>query len=247
MKLAIAPIHLAFRTLTYDGPTRRLMLFLFCGRFRMRFYRYAAVFAVAAVALAACGGGGGGGGGNGTPPIPGPTLGPTATPAPTATPVPSTAPTAAPQVIGIALPVGTMGSVNDATFGLLGGFTQNSASQVLGFVPGAQVMVKNIGGSVHTLNVIGTSGFGTGTSATSASGSSFTTGYSSGLLSLNQTAGPFTLAAGTYYIGCGVHYSSNTMRDVVIVAPNATPGPQATPVPQPTGTNPPNTCPGGYC
>jgi cytochrome oxidase Cu insertion factor (SCO1/SenC/PrrC family) len=34
------------------------------------------------------------------------------------------------------------------------------------------------------------------------------------------------LQAGTDYVGCAFHYESNTMRDVIVVSANATPGPQ---------------------
>jgi hypothetical protein len=188
--------------------------------------RIFAIGVFASLALAACGGGGGGG----------------STPAVTsATAAPTTAATAAPQVITMSLPdVGAMGQVNDPTYGLVGGYTQQVYSQVLAFVPGAQVMITN-GQPVyqHTFNVISQTGFNASQPSTTASGgNALSATYASGTLNPAQSVGPVTLAAGIYYIGCGFHYLTDKMRTVLVVAANATPGPQATPVPG--DTPPPN-------
>jgi hypothetical protein len=198
-----------------------------------------AVAVAIAATLAACGGGGGGsapagGGGGGivTPPVATPT--PTPVPAPTQT-------VSSQQVVTMALPTTAMGSRTDSTFGLIGGFTQQSYSQVLGFAPGSQIMVRNgQTGVPHTLGVVSTTSFDAGGAlSTSASGgSTVAAGFNTGAVNGGATAGPFTLAAGTYYIGCAFHYASNQMRTVLQVAANATPGPQATP-PAPTETAPP--------
>jgi hypothetical protein len=187
-----------------------------------------------AALLAACGGGGGtsAGGGGGFTPI---------TPTPTPTPT-STATTSTQQVITMALPSTAMGSRSDPTFGLIGGFTQQQYSQVLGFAPGAQIMIQNgQNGLPHTLGVVSTTGFDSGSSLSlqPTGGSTIQAGFNTGNINGGALVGPFTLTAGTFYIGCAYHYQSDTMRTVLQVAANATPGPQATP-PTPTQTAPPD-------
>lgn len=186
-----------------------------------------------AAMLAACGGGGGsstGGGGTGFTP---------ATPTPTPT---STATTSTQQVITMALPSTAMGSRTDATFGVIGGFTQQLYSQVLGFAPGTQVMIQNgQNGLPHTLGVVSTTGFDSGSSLSlqPTGGSTIQAGFNTGNVNGGALVGPFTLAAGTFYIGCAYHYNTDTMRTVLQVAAGASPGPQATP-PTPTETAPPD-------
>ncbi|HEY4442233.1 MAG TPA: hypothetical protein VGN14_17365 [Candidatus Elarobacter sp.] len=190
-----------------------------------------------AAALAACGGGSGGGSaapaGPGTTPVSTPT--PTATPAGTATPTP----TAQPQVITMALPSSVMGSTTSAN-GPIGGYTQTGFSQTLAFAPGSQVMLRNGQATTsHTLNVLSTTAFPTNPSlSAAASGSSIDQNFASGAINPDTTIGPFTLTAGTYFVGCAFHYVSDTMRTVLVVAAGATPGPQATP-PGGTATPPP--------
>jgi len=193
-----------------------------------------ALFAVSLVALVtACTGGGGGGGGYNPGTV-------TSTPTPTAT-------TSSQQVVRLALPTTGIGTENDPVFGLVGGFTQNTFSQVLAFVPGAQIMIQNGQSTTpHTLgDTGGTSSFPASAAAlsfTAAGGSTISHGFQTGTINANALIGPFTLAAGTYYIGCAYHYASNQMRDVLLVAANATPGPQAT---QPAGSSTPNPGVGG--
>jgi hypothetical protein len=190
----------------------------------------AAVIAVAA--LSACGGGGGGMVASSTP------VTPSATQAPAG---PTPAPTAQPQMIKLALPGGSaIGQETDPTFGMIGGYTQTTYSQVLAFAPGSQVMIVNAqpatSGIAHTLNVLSQSSFPASgpASGTASGGTTLGANFASGILNAGTQIGPITLTAGTYYIGCFFHYASNTMRDVLMVAANATPGPQATPVPQDT-------------
>ena len=192
---------------------------------------------IAGAALAACGGGGSGS----SPAVA------VATTAPTATPVP----TAAPQVITMSLPDGSaIGQENDPTYGLIGGYTQTKYSQVLGFVTGSQVMISNGQGTAipHTLDVVSQTSFATGATplpTTASGGTSLAAGFASGSINSGAQIGPIALAtAGIYYIGCGFHFVSDTMRTVLVVAAAATPGPQATPVP---GDTPPPNNPGfGY-
>jgi hypothetical protein len=172
---------------------------------------------VLAVTLAACGGGG-----SSVPahmnPAPGPTV-------------------SSQQVVTEALPSSAIGVENDPTFGLIGGFTQTVYSQTLAFAPGSQIMIANGQTSTpHTFNVLSTASFPASPAlSTSASGgATIASGFASGTVSPGTMAGPFTLTAGTYYIGCAFHYISSTMRTVLVVAAGATPGPQATPAPSST-------------
>lgn len=188
---------------------------------------------LAVAALTACSGGGSGGGNR----IP--------VPAPTATPVATAPPPSSQQVISLALPTTSIGRETDPIFGAVAGYTQAIYSQVLGFVPGARVMIRN-GDALrpHTLGDTGAASFPAGQPATlSPTGTGTTTfaaGWQSGNLNSNAMIGPITLQTGTYFIGCAYHYASDGMRDVLVVAANATPGPQATqapgaPTPTPTG------------
>jgi hypothetical protein len=192
-----------------------------------------AAFAAAAV-ISACSGGGGGTG-YGTTPV-----------TPVATTAPTTAPLSTQQVVRVALPTTPIGVENDPTFGTVGGYTQSTYSQVLGFATGAQIMILNQDtGTPHTLGDTGGSGSfpasGSHLSPTASGGSTFSSGFQTGSLNPGQEVGPFTLAAGTYYIGCFYHYASNQMRDVLVVSASAAPGPQATPAagqPTPDPGNP---------
>ncbi|MBV9102858.1 MAG: hypothetical protein JO060_04655 [Candidatus Eremiobacteraeota bacterium] len=187
-----------------------------------------------AAALAACGGGGSGGGG-GTPPMGG------------GSPPPPTS-----QVIRVAIPTSAIGTIQSA-FGIIGGYTQSGTSQILGFKPGQQVEIQNAQNSgtgiPHTLgDTGGSSGFPSSPSlslqSNTANGGKLTHGFQTGTLQPGELRGPFTLEAGTYFIGCAYHYATDNMRDVLVVAADATPGPAATP---PAGeTPPPNSGGGGY-
>ncbi len=185
--------------------------------------------------LAACGGGGGGGGV--TPSNGG---GGGSTPAPVPTGV-------AAQTIGIALPSGPIGTVNSASFGLVGGFTQQTYSQVLAFAPGTKVTIRNLSSTTpHTLNVLSTTSFPASPSlSTSASGSSsLDANFASGSIAPGGSVTVTLATAGTYYIGCAYHYmNSPSMRDVLLVSSSATPGPQATPQPGSSSSPSPG---GGY-
>jgi hypothetical protein len=183
--------------------------------------------------LSACGGGGGGAA---TP------VAVTTTTSPTPAPSATVAATAAPQVITMALPGGSaIGTETDPTYGLIGGYTQTVYSQVLAFVPNAQVMILNgqpsSNATPHTLNVLSQTSFpASPTLTTTASGgNTLAAGFQSGSINAGAPAiGPITLTAGTYYIGCGFHYLSNGMRTVLVVAAAAVAGPQGTPVPSDT-------------
>jgi len=193
----------------------------------------AAAAVACAAALAACGGGGSTGG----------TVGP---PAVTATPTPTPTQVSTQQVVSEALPTTSIGAETDPTFGLIGGFTQKIYSQTLAFAPGSQIMVHNgQTGVPHTFGVDSTTGFdanGTALTLAASGGSTVGAGFNTGTIAAGASAGPFTLAAGTYWIGCAYHYVSNNLRTVLQVSAAATPGPQATP---PAGTGTPSPIPGG--
>jgi hypothetical protein len=154
-------------------------------------------------------------------------------------------------VISLAIPTSSIGTTTDAAGDEIGGYTQQEYSQTLGFAPGSQVMLRNAqtNGTPHTLGDTGgnsATGFpaspALSTTANTSAGGTLGAGFQSGTIPAGTEAGPFTLAAGTYYIGCAYHYPDSVhMRDILVVAAGATPGPQATPgsgspTPAPTGS-----------
>jgi len=148
----------------------------------------------------------------------------------------------------MALPTTAMGVVQDPTYGTIGGYTQALYSQTLAFAPGSQIMIQNGQlGTPHTFGVDSTTGFdasGAALNTSATGGNTIQAGFNTGSVNGGASAGPFTLAAGIYYIGCAFHYQSNTMRTVLDVAASATPGPQAT-APPGQATPPPGGG-GGY-
>ena len=202
--------------------------------------KYSGIFltVAASATVAACGGGGSGSGAS-------------TAPAPIVAAIPTAAPTAVltatPQQITMSLPGTTgIGTQTDPTFGAIAGYTEQTYSQVLAFVPGAQIMIVNgqaaASGEAHTLNVLSQTSFPASPAlgVTAAGGTTIGAGFQTGAVPPATTMGPFTLSAGTYFIGCAFHYLSNGMRTVLEVATAATPGPQATAVPaQPVATNNP--------
>lgn len=177
-----------------------------------------------AISLAiGCGGGGGstvgGGGSVNNPPPPQPSPSPTM-------------PTVHINFFGTA-----NGVFNDATFGNVSGFTQQRHAQVLGLVPGSQVIVTNNDTITHTINVMAAFPTpGPQSIAAVPNGGVFGVGYQSGPLSPGQSVGPLTVTSspGMLFILCGFHFSMG-MRDGAVVQVGATPGPQATPMPAPSG------------
>lgn len=196
-----------------------------------------ALIAGIAAMLSACGGGGSSGGGS-TLPYGGGGGGPTPTPPPHNA-----------QVIRVAIPDSAIGTIA-TTYGEIGGYTQMSTSQVLGFVPGQKVEIENAQSTSipHTLGDTGGNGSFPSSANLSLSrntpnGGKLKHGFQTGTLQAGDLVGPFTLQQGVYFIGCAYHYQSNQMRDVLVVAANATPGPQAT---SPPGETPPPSGSGGY-
>lgn len=194
------------------------------------------VFIAMAASLAACGGGAGGGygasgGGTGS----------------TGSNIPSGV---SGFTIGFAQPDGTIGVVNNPSFGAVGGYTQTVYSQTIGFAPGTVVTLRNLSTATdHTLNVLSTTSFPASPSlpTTASGGSTLAAGYTSGTVHGGGTLSLTLATAGTYFIGCAYHYmDAVSMRDVIQVSANATPGPQATPQPS-NGGSLGGGCAGAYC
>lgn len=193
--------------------------------------RISALVFAGIASLTACGGGGGysppsGGGGGGSQPPPS---------------------GVGTKTVGLALPDGTIGTVH-SSFGVVGGYTQSTYSQVLAFAPGTTITLKNLSSNtVHTLNVLSTSGFpaNPALSAAAAGGSDLAAGFASGNIPAGGTMTVTLNTPGTYYIGCAYHFhDAVSMRDVLMVSASATPGPQATPQPSGSGGG---GCTGIYC
>jgi hypothetical protein len=117
------------------------------------------------------------------------------------------------------------------------GFTQTHYSQTLAFPPGTQITITSIskGSEYHTFNVIAKRSapparFPSNPKLlmTPSSGHKLVVGYRSGVLTPGKSV-HVTLVKGIYLIGCAFHYKSDNMRDVVVVADGAKPGPTATP------------------
>lgn len=136
------------------------------------------------------------------------------------------------DTIGIELPGEGLGTIHDVKFGLVGGFTQTTRSQIIAFKPGVTVTIKNLSRGIdHTLNVLSTRAFPANpTLSMTASGGTFRLGYRTGILSPGQSVRVVLKTPGTYFVGCAFHYPARpSMRDVIKVSVSATPGPQATP------------------
>ena len=139
-----------------------------------------------------------------------------------------------PKTIGIELPGEGLGTVDDAKYGLVGGYTQKTRSQIVAFKPGITITLLNLSHSIpHTLNVFSVYGFPKNpTLNTTASGGPFQLGYRSGTLFPGKSVTVTLSKPGIYFVGCAFHYPDvPSMRDVIKVLANATPGPQATPTP----------------
>jgi plastocyanin len=133
------------------------------------------------------------------------------------------------------LPGEGLGTVNDPFWkATLGGYTQQTFSQALGFAPGTKLTIMNISKSIsHTLNVVkkikGPPAKFPGSPVLSMnpSGGKLQKGYASGVISPGKSVSVTLGKAGIYLIGCFFHYSEG-MHDVLVVHKGATPGPQGT-------------------
>jgi plastocyanin len=146
--------------------------------------------------------------------------------------------------IGEELPGEGLGSIDSARWKAeLGGFTQQRFSQSLGFPPGTKITLRNLSRSVtHTLDVVKAidgppADFPKDpTLSIPAKGDGkLEAGYASGPIDPGKSVTLTLVKAGTYLIGCAFHYHEG-MRDVLVVAKGAKPGPQASPPPRNTPT-----------
>ncbi len=137
--------------------------------------------------------------------------------------------------VGEELPGQGLGTVADPFWqATLGGYTQQTFSQALGFPPGTKITIKNLGSGIsHTLNVVAKI---TGPPAQFPAnpslsmqphGTTIKLGYASGIIKPGATVTVLAKKAGIYLIGCAFHYHEG-MQDVLVIAKGATPGPQAT-------------------
>jgi plastocyanin len=184
---------------------------------------------VCASLLAACGGNG-----SSTPstgPTAVPTAGPTAAPTTGPTAAPTTAPTAQPQVIHVGF---NHTETTDATLGPVYFYAMvaSGPAQVIRVKTGSQVVFTNDdpSGVTHTAGGFGSASFPVSfdnSNRHTQAGTAIDGGttWSTGDLSPGQTSQAFTIpAAGTYYFGCGFHYTTvptttnSSMGDILVAS-----------------------------
>jgi plastocyanin len=147
------------------------------------------------------------------------------------------------NTIGEELPSEGVGTIDSSKWkATLGGFTQQSYSQVLGLRPGTKITILNLSKTIeHTLDVVKEvsgppAGFPSKPNLPiKAQGhGKLEVGFASGPIQPGKSVTVTLVKAGIYLIGCAFHYHEG-MRDVLIVGTHAGPGQQATPPPTPTG------------
>ena len=154
------------------------------------------------------------------------------------------------DTIGEERPDEGLGSVKSKYWqAVLGGFTQTTYSQALGFPPGTKITIRNLSKTTeHTLDVVKVisgppAGFPANPklSVDAKGDGKLEAGYASGPIKPGKSVTVTLVKAGTYLIGCAFHYGAG-MRDVLRVAKGAKPGWPATPPPtsdpSPTPTDP---------
>ncbi len=143
------------------------------------------------------------------------------------------------NTIGEELPLEGLGAIKSMFWkATLGGFTQQSRSQALGLPPGTKITIRNLSPNItHTLDVVkqisgppASFPNNPNLSIPAKGGGKLQVGYASGPIGPGKSVTVTLVKAGTYLIGCAFHYSEG-MRDVLVVANGAKPGPQATPIP----------------
>lgn len=156
-----------------------------------------------------------------------------------------------PKTIGEELPSEGLGSVKSPFWrAVLGGYTQQSYSQSLGFPTGTMITVRNLSKKTpHTLDVVAKiSGppakFPKNPSLRTKAhgGKVLAAGYASGIIEPGKSVTVTLSNPGIYLIGCAFHYSEG-MHDVLVVGRKAKPGQQATPPPTPGPSSSPTTGP----
>ncbi len=133
------------------------------------------------------------------------------------------------------LPAEGLGTIKDPFWqATLGGYTQQTYSQALGFAPRTKLTIKNISPvNDHTLNVVKKiagppANFPSNpTLLKTASGGKLQKGYRSGIIPWGGSVSVTLGKPGIYLFGCAFHYHAG-MQDVFVVHAGATPGPQAT-------------------
>jgi len=146
---------------------------------------------------------------------------PTAAPTATATATATATPTAQPQVIHVGF---NHTATTDPTFGAIAFYSPaTGAAAIVTVMHGSQIVFTNDGsGAPHTGSGLGSGGFPasfTNTSGTTQTGSTIDNSltWSTGTLSEGGSSQVFTVGPpGDYYFGCFFHYSSESMRDVLV-------------------------------
>ncbi len=150
------------------------------------------------------------------------------------------------DTIGEELPGQGLGEVHsDQWKAMLGGFTQRTYSQSLGFPPGTKITIRNLSHTTeHTLDVVKEiegppAGFPKNPelSVKARGNGKLGVGYASGPIQPGKSVSVMLEKKGIYLIGCAFHYHEG-MHDVLVIGPHAHPGQQATPQPssRPTTT-----------
>jgi hypothetical protein len=122
----------------------------------------------------------------------------------------------------------------------LGGYTQQRYAQALGFKPHTKITILNLSHHIeHTFDVVkeikgppAVFPSNPKLPKTKSGGSDLQVGYASGIIRPGKSVTVTLVKPGIFLFGCAFHYHSG-MRDLIVVGPNATPGPQGTP---PRGT-----------
>lgn len=140
------------------------------------------------------------------------------------------------DTIGEELPSEGLGTIKSPKWqAILGGFTQQSRSQALGFPPGTKITIRNISKRItHTLDVIAEI---KGPPAkfpkypnlpiNKRGNGKLQSGYASGPIKPGKSVTVILAKSGIYLIGCAFHYHQG-MHDVIVVKIGAAPGQQAT-------------------
>lgn len=143
------------------------------------------------------------------------------------------------HTIGEELPSEGVGQIKDPKWkAMLGGFTQTSRSQALGFPPDTKITIHNMSKKyTHTLDVVKVIQKAPAVfpknpdlSVGAKGGDKLAPGYASGPIKPGKSVTVTLVKEGIYLIGCAFHYSSG-MHDVLVVGKAAHGGPQATPAP----------------
>ncbi len=149
------------------------------------------------------------------------------------------------HTIGEELPGEGLGQIKSTKWkAMLGGYTQESRSQSLGFPPGTKITIHNLSKSVtHTLDVVKIITKAPAIfpknpqlSVEAKGDGKLEAGYASGPIKPGKSVTVTLVKDGIYLIGCAFHYSKG-MHDVFLVGKDARPGPQATAAPSSTPTS----------